>query len=63
MSNEPLDADIGNRIYQQQMAKNLVQSLGMGGAVEACYQNNWSGTLSIILKDDTPLVAIKGESA
>ncbi len=63
MRNESLVTDVGNRTYQQQMAKNLVQSLGMGGAAEACYQNNWSGTLSIILKDDTPLVAIKGELA
>ena len=52
MKNEPLDADMGNRTYQQKMAKNLVQSLGMHGAIEACTQNNWMGTLGIILKDD-----------
>ena len=52
MKNEPLDADLGNRTYQQQMANNLVLSLGMHGAIEACTQNNWMGTLGIILKDD-----------
>ena len=43
---------IGNRTYQRQMAENLIRSLGMDGAIDACFQNDWNGTLGIILKDD-----------
>ncbi len=52
MRNESLVTDIGNRTYQQQIAENLIRSLGMDGAIEACFENDWMGTLSIILKDD-----------
>ncbi len=52
MRNEPIVTDIGNRTYHQQMAKNLIQSLGIDGAIDACLQNDWIGPLSIILKDD-----------
>ena len=60
MRNEPLVTDNGNRTYQRQMAENLIQSLGMDGAIDACFQNDWIGTLSIILKDD-PSVACHPE--
>ena len=41
---------IGNRTYQRQMAENLIRSLGMDGAIDACFQNEWIGTLEVILK-------------
>ncbi len=56
MRNESLVTDVGNRTYQQQMAKNLVRSLGMENAIDACFQNSWMGTLGVIRKDD-PSVA------
>ena len=43
---------IGNRTYQKQMAENLIRSLGMEGAIDACFQNEWIGTLDVILKVD-----------
>lgn len=42
---------IGYRSYQIQFANSLVCSLGMDNAIDACYQNGWTGTLSVILKD------------
>jgi hypothetical protein len=45
-------AAIGNRSYQHQIANSLVCSLGMDGAIDACSRNGWTGTLSIILKDE-----------
>lgn len=42
---------IGFRSYQIQFANSLVCSLGMDNAIDACYQNGWTGTLSVILKD------------
>ena len=44
--------DIGNRTYQRQLAENLIRSLGMDGAIDACFQNDWIGTLEVILKAD-----------
>ena len=44
--------DIGNRTYQRQLAENLIRSLGMDGAIDACFQNDWIGTLEVILKVD-----------
>lgn len=41
----------GNQIYQRQFANSLVCSLGREGAIDACYQNTWVGTLNVILKD------------
>ncbi len=52
MRNETLATEIGNRSYQQQMAKNLILSLGIDDAIDACLENDWIGTLGIILKDD-----------
>ena len=48
--------NVGNRTYQQQFAENLIRSLGMENAIDACFQNSWMGTLEVILKDD-PSVA------
>ncbi len=44
--------DIGNRTYQRQLAENLIRSLGMDGAIDACFQNDWIGTLEVILTAD-----------
>ena len=44
--------DFGNRTYQQQMANNLIRSLGMDGAIDTCFQNDWIGTLNVILKEE-----------
>ena len=43
--------DVGNHTYQQQFAENLIRSLGMDNAIDACFQNSWMGTLEVILKD------------
>ncbi len=51
MRNEQIAFDIGNRTYQQQFAENLIRSLGMDNAIDACFQNHWSGTLEVILKE------------
>ena len=53
MRNERRAPDIGNRTYQQQLAENLIRSLGMDDAIDACFQNHWTGTLEIILKKDS----------
>jgi len=45
-------AGIMNRTYQQRIAMNLVKSLGLDDAIDACSQNGWTGTLNIILKND-----------
>ena len=42
--------DIGNRSYQRQLVENLIRSLGMKNAIDACFQNCWMGTLDVILK-------------
>ncbi len=52
MGIEPRALDIANRTYQQQMAENLIRSLGMDNAIDACFQNDWIGTLDVILKGD-----------
>ncbi len=52
MRNEYRAPDIGNRTYQQQLAENLIRSLGMNGAIDACFQNDWIGTLEVIIKKD-----------
>jgi hypothetical protein len=41
-----------NRSYQVQIANNLVSSLGIDGAIDACARNGWSGTLNVILMGD-----------
>ncbi len=51
MRNKCRALDIGNRTYQQQLAENLIRSLGMDNAIDACLQNDWIGTLEVILKD------------
>ena len=56
MRNEHRALDVGNHIYQQQFAENLIRSLGMENAIDACFQNHWLGTLEVILEDD-PSVA------
>ena len=56
MRNEHRALNVGNRTYQQQFAENLIRSLGMENAIDACFQNSWMGTLGVILKDD-PSVA------
>ena len=53
MRNERRAPDIGNRTYQRQMAENLIRSLGMDGAIDACFQNEWIGTLEVILKENS----------
>ena len=52
MRNERRAPEIGNRTYQQQLAENLIRSLGMNGAVDVCFQNDWTGTLEVIIKKD-----------
>ncbi|MBL4690373.1 MAG: hypothetical protein JKY68_02775 [Rhodospirillales bacterium] len=52
MTNELRAIDIGNRTYQQQMANSLSCSLGMDGASDPCTRNNWTGTASLILKEE-----------
>ena len=52
MSHEPNPASFGNRSYQSQIASMLVQSLGRDGAIDACQQNNWTGILNTIVKDE-----------
>ena len=52
MKNERRAPDIVNRTYQQQLAENLIRSLGMNGAVDVCFQNDWTGTLEVIIKKD-----------
>ena len=51
MINECRALDGDNRTYQQQMADNLIRSLGMDNAIDACFQNCWMGTLEVILKE------------
>ena len=51
MKNERRAPDIVNRTYQQQLAENLIRSLGMDNAIDACFQNDWNGTLEVILKE------------
>lgn len=51
MKKERRALDIGNRTYQQQLAENLIRSLGMDNAIDACFQNDWVGTLEVILKE------------
>ena len=48
---EPRALDIANHPYQQQLAENLIRSLGMDNAIDACFQNDWIGTLEVILKE------------
>ena len=52
MRNDRRAPDIGNRAYQRKLAENLIRSLGMDGAIDACFQNDWIGTLEVILKGD-----------
>ena len=51
MRNERRALDVGHRTYQRQFAENLIRSLGMDNAIDACSQNSWMGTLEVILKD------------
>ena len=51
MRNVRRGLDVGNRTYQRQFAENLIRSLGMDNAIDACFQNSWMGTLEVILKD------------
>ena len=51
MKNERRALDIGNRTHQQQLAENLIRSLGKNNAIDACFQNQWMGTLEVILKE------------
>ena len=51
MRNERRAPDMGNRTYHRQLAENLIRSLGMDGAIDACFQNDWIGTLEVILKE------------
>ena len=60
MRNESLVTDIGNRTYQQQMAKNLIRSLGMENAIDACFENSWMGTLEVILKHESSVACHQG---
>ena len=48
---EPRALNIANRTYQQQLAENLIRSLGTDNAIDACIQNDWIGTLEVILKE------------
>lgn len=52
MRHERKSTGIGNRSYQIHFANSLVCSLGMDDAIDACYRNGWTGTLSVILKDE-----------
>ena len=52
MKNGRRALDIVNRTYQQQLAENLIRSLGMNGAIDVCLQNDWTGTLEVIIKKD-----------
>ena len=51
MRNERRALNVGNRTYQQQFAENLIRSLDMENAIDACFQNDWIGTLEVILKE------------
>jgi len=42
--------EFGNRLYQRQLAYNLVHSLGADGAIDFCSQNGWDGTLCLVLE-------------
>ena len=37
------DIDEGNRLYQRDLSKALVASLGFDAALEACESNGWEG--------------------
>ncbi len=52
MRKERRAVDIGNRTYQGKIANNLVHSLGLDGAIDACVRNDWPGTLNVILKEE-----------
>ena len=45
------DAQFRNLPYQQQIARNLIDSLGVDGAIDICSRNGWEGTLLVILRD------------
>jgi len=40
-----------NHSYQRHFAMSLVRTLGRDGAIDACVQNFWNGTLNIIKND------------
>ncbi len=60
MRNEHRALDVGNHTDQQQFAENLIRSLGMENAIDACFQNSWMGTLEVILKDDPSVACHQG---
>lgn len=37
-----------NHDYQRIFADSLISTLGVKGAVEACYENQWYGVLGIV---------------
>jgi len=42
-------ANTGNNDYQHRLAQELVQSMGHTEAAAFCSQNDWQGTLRVIL--------------
>jgi hypothetical protein len=40
---------INNRPYQAELARSLVDTLGLDGAIYACQSNAWQGVLECVL--------------
>ncbi len=38
---------------RRKLAENLINSVGRSGAIHACYENLWYGTLDVILEQPT----------
>ncbi len=49
MINDTHTDQYSNENYQQALADNLIKSLGHDNAIDACYQNDWCETLTIVL--------------
>jgi hypothetical protein len=40
---------INNRPYQAELARSLIDTLGLDGAIYACRSNAWDGVLACVL--------------
>ena len=47
--------EINNRPYQAELARSLIETLGLDGAIYACQSNAWEGVLACVLAHSTPL--------
>ncbi len=43
-----------NRSYQEQLARTLMDCLGLDGAIHACQANSWDGVLAFLLPPIQP---------